>query len=316
MVDRKILNREKYLLVYFKGEYEKDGEQVYFAISEDGLNWEDINSDKPVLMSNLGEGGIRDPFIIRSDEGDKFYIIATDLKIYGNGNWEKAQNDGSQSIVIWESSDLVNWSKQRNVRVALDSAGCTWAPEAIYDDSRQEYIVFWASRTPVAKNGKDEYQRMYYSTTKDFYEFTEAKLWSELKDSENNLLSVIDSTVTKVDDTYYRFTKNETEKYVYLERSNSLLGEWTRVYSEMLKSQRNVEGPICFELKGENKWCLLLDNYSAGGYYPLISSSLEEGVFEKIHSNKYNLPHKARHGSVMAITDLEFERLKEKISVN
>lgn len=306
-----IVDRNKYLLVYFKGEYEENGEQVYFAISEDGLNWQEINDDKPVLISNLGQCGIRDPFIIRSHKKEKFYIIATDLKIYGSGDWEKAQNDGSQSIVIWESDDLVNWSRQRNVRIALESAGCTWAPEAFYDDSTGEYIVFWASRTPITKRGNDEYQRMYYSKTKDFYEFTAAKVWIEGKNN-NNLFSVIDSTVTKVNDTYYRFTKNETEKYVYLEKSNSLLGQWIKVESEVLEAQRNVEGPICFELIGENKWCLLLDNYGAGGYYPLISTDLEKGVFEKINFKEYNLPDKARHGSVMAITDLELERLKEK----
>ena len=40
------------------------------------------------LTSTLGEKGLRDPFIIRSPEGDKFYLIATDLKIYGNGDWD------------------------------------------------------------------------------------------------------------------------------------------------------------------------------------------------------------------------------------
>ena len=45
------------------------------------MNWDDLNNNHPILTSTLGEKGVRDPFIIRSPEGDKFYLIATDLKI-------------------------------------------------------------------------------------------------------------------------------------------------------------------------------------------------------------------------------------------
>ncbi|OOM76825.1 hypothetical protein CLPUN_25250 [Clostridium puniceum] len=48
---------------------------------------------------------------MRSAEGDKFYIIATDLSIYNrNGDWGGAQTAGSQYIMVWESTDLVHWS--------------------------------------------------------------------------------------------------------------------------------------------------------------------------------------------------------------
>ena len=306
------IERNKYLLVYFKGEYEENGEQVYFAISEDGLNWGNINGDKPVIISTLGECGVSDPFIIRANDNNKFYIIATDLRIYGNGDWEKAQNNGSQSIMIWESTDLINWSNQRKVKLSLDTAGCTWAPEVFFDESSNEYIIFWASRIPIAKGGKDNYQRVYYSRTKDFYNFSDPDVWIELKDKDENVLSVIDSTVTKVDNIYYRFTKNESEKYIYLEKSYNLLGSWSKVNSPQLESIKNVEGPICYKIGSENKWCLLIDNYGQGGYYPLISSDLSIGEFEKIDKSKYKLPTGARHGSVISISDSEFKNLKRK----
>ena len=107
-----------YFFAYFAGEGYSDGEQIYFASSQGGLNWDDLNNNEPVLTSTLGEEGVRDPFIIRSPEGDKFYLIATDLKIYGNGDWNAAQNSGSQSLMVWESTDLVNWSDQRMVEVS------------------------------------------------------------------------------------------------------------------------------------------------------------------------------------------------------
>ena len=116
-----------YFFAYFAGEGYSDGEQIYFASSQDGLNWSDLNDNNPILTSTMGEKGVRDPFIIRSPEEDKFYLIATDLKINGGNGWDAAQNSGSQSLMIWESTDLVNWSEQRMVEVSAKiEAGCTW----------------------------------------------------------------------------------------------------------------------------------------------------------------------------------------------
>ena len=42
-----------YLFAYFKGEGLAQGEQIYFAVSRDGLNWKDINGGNPVLTSTL-----------------------------------------------------------------------------------------------------------------------------------------------------------------------------------------------------------------------------------------------------------------------
>ena len=76
-----------YLFSYFTGEGTANGEQLYFGLSKgnDPLHWRELNGGQPVLTSTLGDKGLRDPFIIRSPEGDKFYQIATDLRIYGNG---------------------------------------------------------------------------------------------------------------------------------------------------------------------------------------------------------------------------------------
>ena len=77
-------------------------------------------------MSQLGDQGLRDPFIIRSPDGDTFYMIATDLNWF-NRNRDYQIND-SQYIEVFESHDLVNWSPQRHVKVAPDNAGNAFAP--------------------------------------------------------------------------------------------------------------------------------------------------------------------------------------------
>lgn len=45
-----------YLFAHFIGEQE-DGEQIYFAVSQDGLHWQDLNHKQPVLYSTVGERG-------------------------------------------------------------------------------------------------------------------------------------------------------------------------------------------------------------------------------------------------------------------
>ena len=305
-----------YFFTYFAGEGYSDGEQIYFASSKDGLNWKNLNDNKPILTSDLGDKGVRDPYIIRSHEGDKFYMIATDLKINGKtgDKWGDAQKKGSKSLMVWESEDLVNWSKERMVKVNSDKAGCTWAPEATYDEKTGEYVVYWASKTSDDNYGK---QRIYYSKTRDFYTFTEPKVFIE-KDQ-----SSIDTTIiyNEADQTYYRYTKNEggannelgaKTKTIFIEKSKTLLGgEWTPISSESLNSNQWVEGPAIFKMIGENKWCLLLDNFGGGGYYPVMTDDLASGVFTKPDSS-YKMPSRARHGTPIQITGEEYNAIMEK----
>ena len=113
----------KYLFIYFIGEQE-DGEQVYFSVSSDGLHWEDLNQGKPVLRSCVGEKGIRDPFVVRDSENDRFYMMATDLRIGAGKGWEEAQYRGSRNLIIWESENLADWSGPRSCTVGVPEAGC------------------------------------------------------------------------------------------------------------------------------------------------------------------------------------------------
>ena len=138
-----------YLFVYFPYTPSKKDERIYFGISEDGLNFNALNDQNPILESKLGTHGLRDPFIIRSHEGDKFYLLATDLNVapitvdgvtYSGRGFDV--KTGSKSIMVWESTDLVNWSEQRECPVAPENAGCTWAPEAYWDDETEQYVVF------------------------------------------------------------------------------------------------------------------------------------------------------------------------------
>lgn len=104
-------------------------------------SWTRVNGGRPVLVSNVGTTGVRDPSIIRSQDGSgKTWIIATDLWVHPRG-WDVGDDytsNGSHSIVVWETSDMRNWSGPFLRTVSPSNAGMTWAPDAIWDPSRQQ----------------------------------------------------------------------------------------------------------------------------------------------------------------------------------
>lgn len=296
-----------YLFVTFKGEQTPMTEQIYFALSKDGKDWMALNSANPVLVSELGEKGVRDPYLIRSHDGKKFFLIATDLSINLNGDWGRAVRGGSKSIVIWDSADLVTWSKPRLVKVAPDDAGCTWAPEAVYDAEKKDYLVFWASTTKRDNFAK---HRIWASRTKDFHKFGDPIIYIEKP------TTVIDTTIVRDGSTYYRFTKDELYKAITMESSDKLMGTWKDVKEFSLAQLKGYEGPECYPMKsrpGEPPtWCLILDYYSKGqGYQPFVTQDLASGQFKA--GEGFSFPFRFRHGSIMPVSQKEYENLESKL---
>ena len=241
---------EAYLFGHFIGEsYGKNengqrvatGEQMFFALADvgQGLHFKDLNGStmsnlKPVLSSDVGERGVRDPFMLRSPEGDTFYLIATDLSVYTRGGWgnnngsQKFTITGSKSITIWESHDLVNWTDARLIPVAREDAGMAWAPEMIYSEETGEYVIFFSSTIIEEENNEPfiaERDCIYYTTTRDFLHFGETKKFvgnqpypegqedpQKASDSpkarNNNERKIIDASVMRIGDYYYAAAKD------------------------------------------------------------------------------------------------------------
>lgn len=299
-----------FLFTTFRDETTPLSEQIYLAISEDGRNWEALNGGQPVLVSDVGEKGVRDSFLLRSHDGKTFWLIATDLCVNRNRDWERHTHAGSRSIVVWESGDLVKWSPPRLVKVAPDDAGCAWAPEAIYDAELGDYLVFWASTT---KQDDFTRQRIWAARTKDFRTFDAPFIYIERPNH------VIDLHIIRDGETYYRFMKDDKDKSVSMERAPSLMGPWEAIDHFTAGKGKNFEGPICFQLSpavegGAAEWCLLLDNVSdrigpgAFGYMPFLSRDLASGQFKL--ATDFRFPYPLRHGSVLPITSAELDRVK------
>lgn len=294
------ISHGEYLFVHFKMEQNDQCEQIYFGVSQDGYTWETVNQEDPVLVSTLGEKGVRDPHIIRSPDNKMYYLVATDLLVFRNKNWTRNVQQGSRAVIVWESVDLVNWSAPRRIEVSAEDAGCTWAPEMMWDAKKGEYLMYWASTT---KRDEFKKQRIWAAYTKDFKAFSAPFIYVERG------MHVIDTTIVKDGETYYRFSKDERGKAVTMEKSLSLTEGWTTMEEFSLKGLVGYEGPTCYQMP-DGSWCLLLDHYSKGqGYKAFFAKTLASGQFEP-DTGRFKMPYKYRHGTVMKITSEEYKRLK------
>ncbi|WP_165986066.1 OmpL47-type beta-barrel domain-containing protein [Streptomyces sp. YIM 98790] len=330
-------DHEAYVFPYFAGESTDDGEKIYFAASRgnDPMAWDELNDGRPVLTSEQGERGLRDPFLIRSPGGDKFYLLATDLKIYGGNNFSEAQESGSKYLAVWESTDLVTWSEQRMVKVSSDFAGNTWAPEAFWDEASGQYVVYWASNlyptTDVdSRDFRTSYNRMMYATTRDFRTFSEARPWVDVQRGTGR--GMIDATVVRDGDTFYRFIKDEASMTVRQEKSADLMAvvtgslptasssPWSLVAERVGVGQPNPwggtftggEGPTVFrDNTVPGRWHMLIDqpSYHGGqGYMAFTTDDIASGSWTSVPGTE--LPRSPRHGTVIPLTQTELDALR------
>ncbi|WP_159097625.1 MULTISPECIES: immunoglobulin-like domain-containing protein [unclassified Actinomyces] len=248
---------EAYVWAFFTGEGQ-GAEKISIAASKgnDALAWNTLNDGNPLIESTEGTGGLRDPFIIRSHDGDRFYMLATDLKVAGlPGGFTTAQRTGSKYLEIWESTDLVSWSEQRHVKVSSDYAGNTWAPEAYWDAELGKYVVYWASNLYDTVDSADRtsltYNRMMYVTTDDFVTFSEPRVWIDsVRKSGTDGLGTIDVTVAEEDGVYYRVYKDEGDMTLREEKSTVLTS--------------TVSGDLPGAEGAPDQWTLITERIAAG----------------------------------------------------
>lgn len=333
-----------YLFAHFTGtEGAESDEQIYFATSRDATTFTDTRPDGDPALSvdrTQGDGGVRDPFLVRSPEGDRFYLIATDLSIYHRGGWGNADatNSGSTRMAVWESTDLVNWSEPRFPDIAglIPDAGMMWAPEAIWDEASQQYYVFWATRSE-AQNEIGDPVNMYIATTRDFVTFSDPVKWIDREHS------IIDTTVFQVGDWFYRASGDgqitiEKSKAIAsptvsaLPRETGSEDEWVLVgtlqsimdgTNESCATGTNysggcLEGPEFFQYNDDDAgadealYGLMADQYGAGlGYLPFRTGdigSTSADDWSKATDVDYGALKK-RHGTILPITSEEYDRV-------
>ncbi|WP_199421987.1 glycoside hydrolase family 43 protein [Actinotalea solisilvae] len=305
-----------YLLVHFVEDPDGYGEQVYYSLSDgdDPCAFVRLNGGQPVLRSGLGTTGVRDPFVVRGD--GEFFLVATDLRIYGgdDAGWDAWTRRGSRSILVWQSTDLVTWSEPWLLEVAPPTAGMAWAPEALYDAERGEFLLYWSSKLYAeddVEHAGDAYSRVLAAWTTDFRRIGEPHVLVDRGED------VIDTTILVEDGVVHRVSKQESlaadSAKVFHEVGPSLLSDAFRTVATRIGADayERLEGPVLFRAHGEDAWYLFLDQYDRRpqGYQGFRTTDLATGRWELLPRDRFHMPPDTKHGGVLPLRGDEWHRL-------
>ena len=302
-----------YLFAYFEGGGDQNlMEQLRFAVSEDAQNWYALNGNRPIIASDsISEsGGIRDPHILRGEDGC-YYIVATDMHTY-----DPKQGWGANpGIVLLKSQDLVNWTHAK-INLSRDwsehfgDAFWVWAPQTIYDRKARKYMIYFT----LQRNDRKTLITYYAYANKDFTGFeSEPQVLFDAK------YGSIDNDIIYHEGKYHLFYKGNTkddkgrefENGIQQAVSETLTGGYVEdfIYLDAYaKSRTGVEGSSVFPLNDGSGFVLMYDVYGEGRYEFQTSKDLYTFTTDPQSFTKDFNP---RHGSVISLTGADLKRVQQ-----
>ena len=297
-----------YLFTYFTGNAPHE-EQICYALSDDGYNFTPLNHGNPVIKSDsiALTGCVRDPHILRGEDGKTFYMVVTDMR--SSLGWSS-----NRGMVLLKSTDLINWQHSTvhfptKYPKTWGNVIRVWAPETIYDHQAQRYMVFYSLRT----SDHDSFDRIYYSYVND--DFTD--LIGEPTFLFDNGSATIDGDIVfnPADQLYHLFYKSEggrgifqaTARQLTAERGQRPGSQWTKIDGHVDQTQKAVEGVgVCQSIDGKS-WIVMYDCYGDGHYQFCTSQDLK--TFQWVQDTQTRGKFTPRHGTIIPITQAEKDRL-------
>ena len=292
-------DKTAYLFVYFTGNRPAD-EAIRFAVSSDGYNYFALNDNNPVIDSKIisSSGGVRDPHILRCEDGKTFYMVATDM--VSSKGW-----DSNRAMVLLKSTDLINWSsKVINIQqrfTGQEDLKRVWAPQTIYDAEAKKYMIYWSM-----KHGEKNDIIYYAYANKDF---------TDLEGEPKPLFIprsgdyCIDGDIIRKDSLYHLFCKtgNKQSSGIKSATTTSLTsGNWTENDSYLQPTKEDVEGSAIFKMNNSDSYIMMYDMYRAHSYQFTRSTDLKNFT---IIDQDVKMNFKPRHGTVISITRDELRAL-------
>ena len=295
-----------YLFSYFTGNHISE-EAVRYAISEDGYNYYHLNDNKPVIDSKVIAltGGVRDPHILRAEDGKTFYMVLTDM-VSDNG-WSS-----NRALIMLKSTDLINWTYS-NINMQKKYEGQerlqrVWAPQTVFDHEAQKYMVYWSM-----KHGDHQPDIIYYAyANADFTDFEEAP---KVLFTPTDGRSCIDGDIIFENGLYHMFYKTEGHGNGIRKATTKSLtsGKWTESEDYKQQTHHAVEGSGVFKLNNSDKYILMYDMYMAGSYQFCETADLDNF---KVIDHEISMNFHPRHGTIIPITTKEKKALIEKYGIS
>lgn len=292
----------KYLFTYFTGNRVAE-EQIRFALSDDGYKYTALNNNNPVIKSSdiSRTGGVRDPHILRCEDGKTFYMVVTDMT--SSKGW-----DSNRGMVLLKSTDLINWTSATvhipEVFPEFADIDRVWAPQTIYDPEVGKYMVYFSMK----RKGQGEYDIIYYSYVNS--DFTKLETTPKQLFYHPESKSCIDGDILFHNGKYHLFFKTEGHgNGIKKAIADKLTGKWEMIDKYYQQTSNAVEGSGIFHLNQSDEWILMYDVYMNGRYEFCRSSDLENFSLIK---NEISMDFHPRHGTVLPITQKEYDRLLKK----
>lgn len=290
-----------YLFTYFTGNHISE-EAVCYAVSTDGYTYWALNNNKPVIDSKIisSTGGVRDPHILRCEDGKTFYMVVTDM-VSDNG-W-----DSNRAMVLLKSTDLVNWShsviNMQKRYAGQEKLKRVWAPQTVFDPQAGKYMVYWSMKYG---DGADV---IYYAyANKDF---TDLEGDPKPLFVPENKKSCIDGDIVYKDGIFHLFYKTEGHgNGIKVATTPSLTsGQWKEEPDYKQQTTDAVEGAGTFKLIGQDKYILMYDVYMKGKYQFTETTDLKNF---KVIDSEVKMNFHPRHGTIIPITRGELKRITNK----
>ncbi|GAA3918927.1 glycoside hydrolase family 43 protein [Actinoplanes auranticolor] len=261
---------------------------LHLAVSGDGLAWTPLNQNRPVATPTAGSGGLRDPFLLRKQDGT-FTVLATDL----NGtNWSYQ----SQYLHVWDSTDLRSFRNYRLLKVH-SLATHAWAPEAFWDAARGQYAVVFSA----VVNGHNVLMVAY---TRDFVTASTPQVFFDPG------YDAIDGNFVTAGGVNYMYYKNNTNSTLLGTRSTSLNPGSFSVYTPAIGPGRGVEAPQIVKSNSANVWHMWGDTWSPNGrFFCWQTGDLAGGSWSLLNDRAYTQPLNSKHLGITAITAAELTGL-------
>lgn len=310
------------------------GQWTAFAVSEDGLHFQDILGGDSIFSSHelaRIEGGTRDAYICRSHDMRRYLMVTTDMnnsmtrQLGKNSEWENYGIDllTSEDLLAWRS---VTFDFRKGLSIFCDGDDAdvqpayknwstitrVWAPQIIWDPtyvwkdgSKGGYFVYYSMLNPP----EETYDHMYYSyADRSFTQLTQPQMLFDWG------YATIDADINHVaaDGLFHLMIKKEGgAPGLFTATAPTLRGPWGEPIEDdyvNFEGNKKCEGVSAFQLNDDEEWRIAYVEYSS---YPHRYRICKADRFMRNFSDPQDIQGVTgpQHGSFMKITRKEYKRL-------
>ena len=301
---------EAYLFAHMmQGDYGR----LYYSVSLDGLHWGLLNGGKRVFEEYHGHASIC------TGHDGRYYLV---------GN----RGDDRPDINFWVSTDLIAWAKYGdyvpNLREVPDypkPLARIGAPKLYFDPAQSLYVLSWHTPHDLGQTDLPEpywaSQRTLFVTSKDLATFSEPPRKLFTWD-----MATIDVILHQEGNVFYAIVKDEryptldwtTGNTIRICRGTGLLGPYSEPGPPVSPSFR--EAPTLIPSPNGKAWYLYYEQYPGVAYGLSVAATLDGPWFQVAGDqqpswNKFEVPPKVRHGSMLPITRRQYDALVAKFGL-